>query len=110
MKLDELKVRLDPLTAPDEKLQLLFDDAVSFIETTCNKSFPLDETFPKQLKPIVAKYVKFELAGEDMVKSESIAGMSQTFVTKDELKSHLVSELGRLGFRKMRFKAFGGGR
>lgn len=108
MTLEELKVRLGATTASDEYLKFLLDDALVFVESACNQTFRDAETFPQGLSPIIAKYVKYELQGEDLVKSETIGGMSQTFTSKSELKQSLISDLSRLGLRKIRFTPFGG--
>lgn len=108
MTLEELKVRLGATTASDEYLKFLLDDALVFVESACNQTFRDVEKFPRGLNPIIAKYVKYELQGEDLVKSESIAGMSQTFASKDELKQSLINELSRLRLRKIRFTSLGG--
>lgn len=107
MQLSELKTRLDPIIVEDEKLQLLLDDAIAFVETTCNRKFSLGD-FPRQLAPIITKYVRYELEHDATVKSESIGGMSQTFTSKDELTNQLVNDLSYTGLRRVRFTPFGG--
>lgn len=108
MTLEELKVRLGQTTATDEYLQFLLDDALVFVESACNQTFRDAETFSQALKPIMVKYIKYELQGEDLVQSETIGGMSQTFRSKDELKSSLINDLSRTGLRKIKFTPFGG--
>lgn len=107
MTLDELKVRLGDVTATDDQLHYLLEDAVIFVESACGRTFPLDETFPKELKPIITKYIRYELAGDEMVKSESIGGMTQTYNDKEDLRKSLISELSRLRLRKLRFTPIG---
>lgn len=107
MQLSELKTRLEPIVIEDAKLQLLLDDAIAFVETVCNRKFSLDN-FPKQLSPIITKYVRYELEHDATVKSESIGGMSQTFTSRDELTNQLVDDLSYTGLRRVRFVPFGG--
>lgn len=107
MQLTELKERLSPLIVEDRKLQLLLEDAIVFVETVCNRIFQRD-AIPKALLPIITKYVRFELEHDAMITSESIAGMSQSFASKEELTNELINELSYTGLRRVNFKVFGG--
>lgn len=104
MTIDELKLRLGKTSATDEQLLLLLDDAMTHITRVCNRSFTPQELKDYGLHPMIAKYVRYELEAEDLVKSETIGGMTQTFHTKDDLLQSFTSELSRLGLRKLSFK------
>lgn len=106
MTLDELKARIDVGTTEDGTLQVKLDDAVDFVCGYLNRTFDdNDIEMPARVKRIVAKYVGAELAfvGVEGIKSESLAGMSQTFESRDERDNALKAELRATGLRKLRW-------
>ncbi|EWG12741.1 phage head-tail connector protein [Cytobacillus firmus] len=111
MNLDELKARLRISdTTQDEFLKVALDDAIDFVQRTCNRDFLIDGELklPPAAKSIAALYVSYEMVANPGIKSESIAGMSQTFESGEERDSALLAQLTSAGLRRIRFKSFGG--
>ncbi|MFJ7841589.1 phage head-tail connector protein [Lysinibacillus sphaericus] len=113
MNLNDLKVLLKmPLTESEEDayLRLKLDEAIGWVQGTCNQSFIVNGVLelPAVAKGVVAQYVAFELQGNTGIKSESMAGMSQSFDSADERNNTLIKKLSTAGLRKLRFKPFGG--
>ncbi|MEQ6856076.1 phage head-tail connector protein [Lysinibacillus capsici] len=103
MRLDELKLRLHiPAedTSKDELLLILLDDAIDFIQRTCNQTFDI---LPPTAKKVVTQYVSCDLSGNGHVLSESIAGMSQTFESSEQRDKALTNILRKAGLIKLRF-------
>lgn len=113
MELTELKVLIqiaESDTSNDAYLKLKLDEAIEWVQEACNQSFLIDGVLklPAVAKGVVAQYVLYELQGNSGIKSESIAGMSQSFDSADERNSALTKKLGSGGLRKIRFRPFGG--
>ncbi|CAM5191367.1 phage head-tail connector protein [Lysinibacillus sphaericus] len=113
MELTELKILIQ-MNQSDESndtyLKLKLDEAIEWVQGACNQSFIVNGVLelPAVAKGVVAQYVAFELQGNAGIKSESIAGMSQSFDSADERNNTLVKKLSTAGLRKLRFKPFGG--
>ena len=101
MRLDELKTRLGTTSASDAQLLLLLEDAILFVETQCGGNYP------EAAKSVVMKHVKYALNDSGNIRSESLAGMSQTFASQEEMQNALIAELGKLGLRRIRFVPLG---
>lgn len=100
MRLDELKTRLGTTNATDAQLQLLLNDATHFVELQCGE-------YNDAAAPVVMKHVKYALHDTGNVRSESLAGMSQTFASQEEMQRALTVELSKLGLRRIRFIPLG---
>ena len=103
MKLNELKIRLripEQEVDNDELLLILLDDALDFIQRTCNQTF---DSLPPTLKKVATQYVAFELNGNGYILSESIAGMSQSFESSEQRDKSLIAILRKAGLIKLRF-------
>lgn len=103
MELVELKQRLglnEDDTSVDSRLQFALEDAIDFVNRNCNQTFI---EMPSAAKRVIAKFVQFELQGNNGIKSESMDGMSQTFESSEERNRALITELSRAGLRKIRF-------
>lgn len=110
MDINELKVLLqindDSL---DPFLAIKLEEAIDFVRSACNQDFMKNEVIvlPAVAKGVVASYVQFEMNSNTGVKSESIAGMSQTFETSEERDRALISKLSAAGLRLLRFRPIG---
>lgn len=103
MKLYELKLRLRipaDQTDNDELLLVYLDDAIDFVQRTCNQEF---DPMPPVVKKVATQYVTHEFYGSGAVLSESIAGMSQTFESSDQRDNHLTGMLRKAGLLRLRF-------
>lgn len=106
MTLNELKARVNVGETDNDTLQVRLDDATDFVCGYLNRTFDENDIeMPARVKRIIAKYVSAELAfaGTEGVKSESLAGMSQTFESRDERDNALKAELRATGLRKLRW-------
>lgn len=115
MTLPELKalLKIDAAdTSNDAYLQLKLEEALEWVIGVCNQPFAHNGilSLPAVAKGVVAQYVAYDLQGNDGIKSESMAGMSQTFDSVDERNSALIKKLSQAGLRKLRFKPFHKGR
>lgn len=106
MTLNELKVLLEiPIsdTSRDDYLTAKLESAIAYAQSWCRNKF-LDEAgnlnLPLDVKEGIALKIKVDMSAPIGVQSESIAGMSQTFVSSNE-KYAVVHELWK-SFRKMR--------
>ena len=104
MTLEELRARVDT-TVEDAPLQVKLDDAIDFVEGYLNQSFDDDNPMPGRVKRIIAKYVGSELSfdGAEGIKSETLAGMSQTFESREERDSAFKSLLRATRLRKLKW-------
>lgn len=102
MTLEELRARVST-DIEDASLQVKLDDAIDFVEGYLNQSFDDDNPMSGRVKRIIAKYVHSELSfdGAEGVKSESLAGMSQTFESREERDSAFKSLLRATRLRKL---------
>lgn len=103
MRLNELKLRLripPEETANDELLLIFLDDAIDFVQRTCNQTF---DPMPPTAKKVITQYTAFELNGNGYVLSESIAGMSQSFESSEQRDKSLTAILRKAGLIKLRF-------
>ncbi|MGA4517207.1 phage head-tail connector protein [Solibacillus silvestris] len=103
MRLNELKLRLKippDDTKNDELLLIYLDDALDFIQRTCNQIF---DPLPPTAKKVATQYVAFELNGNGYVLSESISGMSQTYESSEKRDKSLTDTLRKAGLIKLRF-------
>lgn len=110
MNLNELKVLLEITDdSKDAYLQLKLDEAIDFVKRVCNQEFIKDNklTLPAVAKGVIATYVQYELNGNTGIKSESIAGMSQSFESSEERDNALINRLSVAGLRKIRFTPIG---
>lgn len=113
MELTELKVLIqmkESDVSNDTYLKLKLDEAIEWVQGACNQTFLVDGALKLSAvaKGVIAQYVLYELQGNSGIKSESIAGMSQSFDSADERNSALMKKLGSAGLRKIRFRPFGG--
>lgn len=103
MRLNELKIRLRiPAedTSNDDLLLVLLDDAIDFVQRTCNQEF---ELIPPTAKKVITQHVAYELNGNGYIISETIAGMSQKFETSEQRDKSLSNILRKAGLIKLRF-------
>lgn len=114
MELKELKILLqlpESDTSNDAYLEMKLGEAIDWVVRVCGQSFLVNDKLmlPRVAKGVVAQYVAFELQGNHGIKSESIAGMSQTFDSINERDSALISKLSQARLRKMRFTPYNRG-
>ncbi|MCM3413526.1 phage head-tail connector protein [Metabacillus litoralis] len=93
MELNELKVRLkipESDTSQDASLKIDLEDAIDYVKTHCNNSFP--GGFPSSVKRGIVLVVK-SMRENNNVSSQSLGDMSKSFfegATMKEAHKYLV--------------------
>ena len=107
MTLGELKTLLEiPLsdTSRDDYLTVKLEGAVAYAHSWCRNQF-LDEAgnlnLPPDVKEGIALKIKIDMSTPTGVQSESIGGMSQTFVNSNEKYAEVYEHWKP--FKKVRF-------
>ncbi|MGG0666963.1 phage head-tail connector protein [Lederbergia citrisecunda] len=104
MRLNELKIRLRiPAddTANDDLLLVLLDDAIDFIQRTCNHEF--GDLMPPTAKKVASQYVENELSMSRHIKAEWIADMKQEFESAKDRDKSLTDALRKAGLVRLRW-------
>ncbi|MEK5148771.1 phage head-tail connector protein [Psychrobacillus sp. FSL K6-4615] len=110
MNINELKELLQIHDdSRDPFLTLKLAEAIDFVQGSCNQNFIKEDvlTLPATAKGVIATYVQYELNGNTGVKSESMAGMSQSFESSEERDNALIKRLSVAGLRKIKFIPIG---
>ncbi|MCM3248640.1 phage head-tail connector protein [Bacillus amyloliquefaciens] len=108
MDLSELKIRLgipEGDTSQDAKLQIDLEDAISFVKEECNNSFVGPdgvESLPGPVKKGIALMIEIDRDSPKGVQSESIGGMSKTYMA-DDVRYKPAFDFFR-PYKKIRFK------
>ncbi|PIC73337.1 hypothetical protein [Sporosarcina sp. P17b] len=103
MRLNELKIRLRiPAddTVNDDYLLVVLEDALDFIQRTCNQQF---DPLPPTAKKVASQYVENELAGGRHIKAEWIADMKQEFESTNDRDKALTDMLRKAGLVRLRW-------